>query len=63
MMRARDKLESYRVLADAALPLLAGFGRWAALIVGDGPARGEGHRGADGAMLGPRVAFAGALAA
>jgi glycosyltransferase involved in cell wall biosynthesis len=57
MMRARDKLESYRVLG-AALPLLAGRS-WAALIVGDGPARGEIE--ALMAPLGPRVTFAGAL--
>ena len=57
MMRTRDKLESYRVLG-AALSLLAGRS-WAALIVGDGPARGEIE-----ALMGPlgtRVAFAGAL--
>lgn len=63
MMRTRDKLESYRVLADA-------LGRlkdrpWRALLVGDGPARGEVE-----AMMAPlndraggeRVRFAGAVA-
>jgi len=61
MMRTRDKLESYRVLAEA-------LGRlkhkpWRALLVGDGPARGEVE-----AMMAPlnegggeRVRFAGAL--
>ena len=57
MMRARAKLDSYRVLADA-LKLLAGR-PWQALIVGDGPARGEIE--ALMAPLGARVAFAGAL--
>jgi glycosyltransferase involved in cell wall biosynthesis len=57
MMRARDKLESYRVLG-AALPLLAGR-PWAALIVGDGPARGEIE--ALMAPLGARITFVGAL--
>src|SRR4030095_6464059 len=55
MMRTRDKLESYRVLADA-------LGRlkdrpWRALLVGDGPARAEVE-----AMMEPfgeRVGFAG----
>ena len=55
MMRTRDKLESYRVLADA-------LGRlkdkaWRALLVGDGPARGEVE--AMMAQLGERVSFAG----
>jgi glycosyltransferase involved in cell wall biosynthesis len=61
MMRTREKLESYRVLAEA-------LGRlkhkpWRALLVGDGPARGEVE-----AMMAPlneggseRVRFAGAL--
>jgi glycosyltransferase involved in cell wall biosynthesis len=57
MMRTRDKLESYRVLADA-------LGRlkdkpWRALLVGDGPARGKVE-----AMMAPfreRVHFAGAV--
>ena len=57
MMRTRDKLESYRVLADA-------LGRlkdkpWRALLVGDGPARGE--VAAMMAPLGERVRFAGAV--
>ncbi len=57
MMRTRDKLESYRVLADA-------LGRlkdkpWHALLVGDGPARGEVE--ALMAPLGERVRFAGAV--
>jgi len=55
MMRTRDKLESYRVLAEA-------LGRikdkaWRALLVGDGPARAEVE-----AMMEPfgeRVGFAG----
>lgn len=63
MMRTRDKLDSYRVLADA-------LGRlkdrpWCALLVGDGPARSEVE-----AMMAPlndegggeRVRFAGAVA-
>jgi glycosyltransferase involved in cell wall biosynthesis len=57
MMRTRDKLESYRVLAEA-------LGRlkdraWSALLVGDGPARGEVE--AIMAPLGERVRFAGAV--
>ena len=57
MMRTRDKLDSYRVLADA-------LGRlkdkaWSALLVGDGPARGEVE--AMMAPLGQRVRFAGAV--
>ena len=39
MMRARDKLDSYRVLAKA-FSLLSGR-RWRAVLVGDGPARPE----------------------
>ena len=57
-MRTRDKLASYRVLADA-------LGRlkdrpWRALLVGDGPARGE----VEAMMLpfGARVRFVGAVA-
>jgi glycosyltransferase involved in cell wall biosynthesis len=57
MMRTRDKLDSYRVLADA-------LGRlkhkpWRALLVGDGPARGEVE--AMMAPFGERVRFAGAV--
>jgi glycosyltransferase involved in cell wall biosynthesis len=57
MMRTRDKLESYRVLAEA-------LGRlkdkaWRALLVGDGPARGEVE--AMMAPFGERVRFAGAV--
>ena len=57
MMRRRDKLDSYRVLARA-LQQLAGR-PWRALLVGDGPARCEVE--ALMAPLGSRVAFAGAL--
>ena len=58
MMRTRDKLESYRVLANV-------LGRlkdkpWCALLVGDGPARGEVE--AMMAPFGERVRFAGAVA-
>lgn len=61
MMRTRDKLESYRVLAEA-LKLLQDR-PWRALLVGDGPARPEvealmaplNARGAD------RVGFAGTV--
>jgi glycosyltransferase involved in cell wall biosynthesis len=42
MMRTRDKLESYRVLAEA-LTLLRDK-PWKALIIGDGPARAEVER-------------------
>ncbi len=55
MMRTRDKLESYRVLADALGQLKAR--PWRALLVGDGPARAEVE-----AMMEPfgeRVGFAG----
>jgi glycosyltransferase involved in cell wall biosynthesis len=57
MMRTRDKLESYRVLAEA-------LGRlkdkaWGALLVGDGPARGKVE--AMMAPFGERVRFAGAI--
>ncbi len=57
MMRTRDKLASYRVLAEA----LALLGRrpWRALIVGDGPARPEVE--ALMAPFGSRVRFAGAV--
>ena len=59
MMRTRDKLDSYRVLAKA-LGLLKDK-PWRALLVGDGPARAEVE-----AMMAPfnggeRVRFAGAL--
>jgi glycosyltransferase involved in cell wall biosynthesis len=57
MMRTRDKLESYRVLAEA-LTLLKDR-PWRALLVGDGPARVEVE--ALMAPLGERVRFAGAL--
>jgi len=57
MMRRRDKLESYRVLARA-LGLL-GERPWQAVLVGDGPARAE----VEALMkpFGERVCFAGAL--
>ena len=60
MMRTRDKLESYRVLAEA-LALLK-HKPWQALLVGDGPARAE----VEALMAplnddGPRVRFAGAV--
>ena len=57
MMRTRDKLASYRVLAQA-LGLL-GQRPWRALIVGDGPARSEVE--ALMAPFGERVRFAGAV--
>ncbi|MDP1753533.1 MAG: glycosyltransferase family 4 protein [Reyranella sp.] len=58
MMRTRDKLASYRVLAQALL--LLKDRKWRAVLVGDGPARGEIE-----ALMGPlgaRVRFAGAVA-
>ena len=57
MMRTRDKLESYRVLARAFA--LLGDREWRALLVGDGPARAE----IEGLMapFGSRVRFAGAV--
>lgn len=58
MMRTRDKLESYRVLAQSLL--LLKDRRWRAVLVGDGPARGEIE--ALMAPLGERVRFAGAVA-
>jgi glycosyltransferase involved in cell wall biosynthesis len=57
MMRARDKLASYRVLAQA-FALLTDK-PWRALLVGDGPARSEIERLM--APFGARVRFAGAL--
>lgn len=57
MMRQRDKLDSYRVLARA-LALLEDR-PWRAVLVGDGPARGEVE--AAMAPLGERVHFAGAI--
>lgn len=58
MMRARDKLDSYRVLADALALIKAR--PWRALLVGDGPARSKVE--ALMAPLGERVRFAGAVA-
>jgi glycosyltransferase involved in cell wall biosynthesis len=57
MMRTRDKLASYRVLAKA-FGLLKDLA-WRAVLVGDGPARGE----IEGLMapFGERVRFAGAV--
>jgi glycosyltransferase involved in cell wall biosynthesis len=57
MMRTRDKLKSYRVLADALGHLRDK--PWRALLVGDGPARGEVE--AMMAPFGERVRFAGAV--
>jgi glycosyltransferase involved in cell wall biosynthesis len=57
MMRARAKLASYRVLAEA-LTLLKDR-PWRALLVGDGPARAEVE--ALMAPLGTRVRFAGVV--
>jgi len=60
MMRTRDKLDSYRVLAKALV--LLKDRSWRALLVGDGPARAEVE-----ALMAPlneggeRVRFAGAL--
>lgn len=58
MMRQRDKLDSYRVLARA-LAMLKDR-PWRAVLVGDGPARGEVEVAM--APLGARVHFAGAIA-
>jgi glycosyltransferase involved in cell wall biosynthesis len=58
MMRARDKLESYRVLAEAFARLRDRS--WQAVLVGDGPARAEIERLM--APFGARVRFAGAVA-
>ncbi|KAB0677756.1 glycosyltransferase family 4 protein [Aureimonas leprariae] len=57
MMRADQKLESYRVLADALGRVEKR--RWNALVVGDGPAEAEVRRSMQ--PLGGRVAFAGRL--
>ena len=57
MMRTRDKLDSYRVLARAFA--LMKDQTWRALLVGDGPARAEIE--ALMAPFGPRVHFAGAV--
>lgn len=57
MMRTRDKLESYRVLARAFA--LLKDKAWRALLVGDGPARPEIE--ALMAPFGARVRFAGAV--
>lgn len=57
MMRARDKLASYRVLSQAFA--LLRDRPWQALLVGDGPARGEIERMM--APFGERVRFIGAV--
>lgn len=57
MMRTRDKLDSYRVLAKAFT--LLRDRPWRAVLVGDGPARPEVE--ALMAPLGDRVRFAGAV--
>ena len=57
MMRTRDKLASYRVLAEALTRLKDR--PWRALLVGDGPARAEIE--VLMAPFGARVRFAGAL--
>jgi glycosyltransferase involved in cell wall biosynthesis len=57
MMRARDKLASYRVLSQA-LALLR-HTPWRAVLVGDGPARGEVERMM--VPFGDRIRFTGAL--
>jgi glycosyltransferase involved in cell wall biosynthesis len=57
MMRARDKLASYRVLAQAFA--LLRDKPWQAVLVGDGPARDEIERIM--APFGERIRFAGAL--
>ena len=57
MMRTRDKLESYRVLAKAFTHLRDRS--WKAVLVGDGPARPEVE--ALMAPFGERVCFAGAV--
>ncbi len=57
MMRPRDKLDSYRVLAQAFA--LLGDRSWQAVLVGDGPARADVE--ALMAPFGTRVRFAGAV--
>src|SRR5215813_6035764 len=57
MMRTRDKLDSYRVLAKALTEL--GDRAWQAVLVGDGPARPEVE--ALMAPFGHRVRFTGAV--
>jgi len=57
MMRTRDKLDSYRVLASAFT--LLRDRPWRAMLVGDGPARAEVE--ALMAPFGDRVRFAGAV--
>ncbi|MBN9087386.1 MAG: glycosyltransferase family 4 protein [Reyranella sp.] len=57
MMRTRDKLASYRVLAEAFARL--GGRAWQAVLVGDGPARAEVERLM--APFGARVRFTGAV--
>jgi glycosyltransferase involved in cell wall biosynthesis len=57
MMRTRDKLASYRVLSQAFA--LLRHQPWKAVLVGDGPARGEVERMM--APFGGRIRFTGAL--
>jgi len=57
MMRTRDKLDSYRVLAEAFAGLRDKA--WKAVLVGDGPARDEVERLM--APFGARVRFTGAV--
>ncbi|MBM3642994.1 MAG: glycosyltransferase family 4 protein [Alphaproteobacteria bacterium] len=59
MMRARDKLSSYRVLGEALAQVLDR--PWRLLVVGDGPARAEVESAL--APLGDRVTLLGALPA
>jgi glycosyltransferase involved in cell wall biosynthesis len=62
MMRAADKLDSYRLLAAALQALGAAdpARRWRLLVVGDGPARGEVER-ALAPLPADRVRLAGAV--